>query len=419
MHKLLLFFCTQPLTAALRQFDERIVFKSRNASRAFIGLFLLALALPAQADWFQTWVGAVCDPQSGRGLVRFGYGDANDPGTFLNFDDPVIGGLTKLPVKNADKTDAWCSFPSGREIRIRYEMGDQQGDTRGPWSVWVDKKKIIERDTRVAYPYLVIVEPNAFRQCWFNLSEDQDPYDFTETKKRLLPDQVKPVTFGCDEELTPIRGTRDLVEYPKAGSSAKPRVGSLNVSFSKDDALCTSLIHRRENSHATMNAEDLDLIDTNKLGTGINSDRDKEELLSPLPQEGTGGIWVRAGDLGVSGETGIFYEVNSGHTYPVNYFVVPPKGVSEVEVKTGLSKASGFDGIARVARQLNWTVVGWDTLDVTGSRRGGWYSVIRANNATYLLDDPSDGFDPIYLWKVRRDGSLDEICSFNYVHPNL
>ena len=135
---------------------------------------MLSAANIAHADWFQTYVAATCDAASGRGMVRFGYGDADDSPKFAEVDSTVDGGLSHTPVTTYSKTDASCSFPSGREIKVRYVMGTgDHGDTRGPWSVWVDKIRIIQADVHEAFPFAVIVEKNGFRKCRFHLAADQ------------------------------------------------------------------------------------------------------------------------------------------------------------------------------------------------------------------------------------------------------
>jgi hypothetical protein len=80
---------------------------------------------PAFADYLQTYVATTCDMTTGRGMVRFGYGDADDAPKFIEVAPTVDGGLSTIPVANADKVQASCVFPAGREIKVRYEMGNR------------------------------------------------------------------------------------------------------------------------------------------------------------------------------------------------------------------------------------------------------------------------------------------------------
>src|SRR5260221_6994581 len=80
---------------------------------------IFLLPSEARADYLQTYVAVTCDAASGRGMVRFGYGDADQPPRFIEVDAKVDGGLSKHPVENSSEEEAHCSLPSGREIKVR------------------------------------------------------------------------------------------------------------------------------------------------------------------------------------------------------------------------------------------------------------------------------------------------------------
>jgi hypothetical protein len=290
---------------------------------------MLSAANIAHADWFQTYVAATCDAASGRGMVRFGYGDADDPPKFAEVEPTVDGGLSHAPVTSYDKTDASCSFPSGREIEIRYAMGTGVADTRGPWSVWVDKIRIIQADVHEAFPFAVIVEKKRFRKCTFHLAADQDLYDLTLTRG---PRPAGPTPVECDKDLSPLRGARDLVEYPLPNSHPAPRAGSILVTSTTNVNLCRSMIHD-------------DKIDAESLGTVI-VDWGGPTYLHPNDSHGrVEHVLARRVDLTNTGAAQTFYQVNSGHTFTRAFFVLPPATVSRQEVTQELAAAPNFDDI--------------------------------------------------------------------------
>jgi hypothetical protein len=365
-----------------------------------VGLaIMLSAANVAHADWFQTYVAATCDAPSGRGIVRFGYGDADDPPKFALVDSSVDGGLSHISVTNADKTDASCSFPSGREIKVRYVMGPGVADTRGPWSVWVDKIRIIRANALEEFPFAVIIDKHGFRKCRFQLAQGEDLYDLT---PGLATPPVK-----CDKELSPIRGTRDLVEYPMAGSPPVPRAGSILVTSAKDDKLCRSLIVN-------------DRIVADHLGTVIPAwDWGAPTYVYAEGSGDTTHVLSRRLDLTNSGVARNFYQVNSGHTFTRAFFVLPPATVSVDELTRELASASNFWDMPEVARKKGWLVLGWDVAPYRDTPVE--FSVIQAAHSTFLLGSPAvEAPDPAaILWKGRRDGTLVEVCVFQSVKPHL
>lgn len=307
---------------------------------------MLSAANIAHADWFQTYVAATCDAASGRGMVRFGYGDADDSPKFAEVDSTVDGGLSHTPVTTYSKTDASCSFPSGREIKVRYVMGTgDHGDTRGPWSVWVDKIRIIQADVHEAFPFAVIVEKNGFRKCRFHLAADQDLYDLTPTRGPL---PAGPTPVECDKDLSPVRGARDLVEYPLPNSPPAPRAGSILVKNAKNGKLCRSMIHA-------------DKIVVESLGTVIADwDWGRATYVHPNEPGETDSVSARQLDLMNTGIAQTFYQVNSGHTFTRAFFILPPATVSLEELTRVLAAAPEFDDMPKAARAKGWVVLGWD-----------------------------------------------------------
>ena len=188
---------------------------------------------PARADYLQTYVAATCDRGSGRGMVRFGYGDADDPPKFSAVSKEVDGGLSEIAVTNAAKVEATCSVPGDRKIRVRYVPGNNVADTLGEWAVWVNEREIVHGDANTSYPFAVIVEKNGYRICYFKLAQDQWVYDLTAS---VLPEHARPTPIECDKVLVP---------FPRRNSISA--TDAEKSEFAKaDDALNDAYKARRE-----------------------------------------------------------------------------------------------------------------------------------------------------------------------------
>lgn len=371
-------------------------------------LVLSCVARPAFADYLQTYVATTCDASTGRGMVRFGYGDADDPPKFDQVAQNVDGGLSQLPITNADKTQASCLFPTGREIKVRYEMGEGDGDTSGEWSVWVDKIRITHGDGRLWYPFAVIVEKQGFRVCKFHLAQDQWPYDLTSA---VRPDQRKPAPIECDDSPARITGPRDEVEYPKDGSKPSPPAGSILVAQSTDAALCQSLVESNGDSPGEIDIS----------GVGEPADEAKWASMTYI-RPGVPGATehVDRQDLDVlnAGTAQHVFRVNSGHTFTSTFYVVAPSSISITDLVAQLSKADWFENIPAIARGRGWTVLGWEVDPIKALYFD--IGIVRIKSTTYLLATPETKNGPAgVLWKARPDGTLQQVCLFEAVKPHL
>lgn len=229
-----------------------------RASIAICGT-LVFWTSPAHADYFTSWVATTCDLQSGRAAVRFGYADADDPPLFIVQEKPSLDdGISTIPVTNASQRDASCKLKNGTEVKIRLGTGYYEGDQ---FSVWVNGIRIahdIIGDDNL--PYEILVYPDGFRFCKFQLPPGDWVYDVTAAAQKSTP-------IHCETTLTPISGTRDLVEYPADPRSRTPQTGSIIVAKA-NAPFCHELI-----SPAPPNANFKFYIDVpEKLGRSVAAD---------------------------------------------------------------------------------------------------------------------------------------------------
>jgi uncharacterized protein YecT (DUF1311 family) len=137
-------------------------------------------------------------------MVRFGYGDADDPPKFSEVSKEIDGGLSEIPVANAARVEASCSLPGNRKIRVRYVSGNNVADTLGEWTVWVNAVEIVHGDASDAensFPTAVVIEPNGYRICTINLAQGQWVYDLTAS---VSPKEARPTPIECDKVLAPL-----------------------------------------------------------------------------------------------------------------------------------------------------------------------------------------------------------------------
>jgi hypothetical protein len=365
----------------------------------------------AHADYLQTYVATTCDSSSGRGMVRFGYGDADDPPKFSEVSPEIDGGLSKIPVTNADKLQASCSLPDGREIKIRYVPGSNVADTLGLWSVWVDKVRILHGDANTSYPFAVIVEKTGYRVCNFHLAKDQWAYDLTAS---VPPRQARPTPIECDKVLSPLGGSRDFVEYPAPHSESPPRPGSLYVTHASDREFCETLISKEPSEASEQTTKDS--LDLQRLGTEVE-DWNSLTYIRPQAIGATEHFETQRLDLTNSGVAVPVYRVGSGHTFTTTFFIVPPATVSLEQVRVALSAETDFSEIPAIARKYGWIVIGWKPSEIDDPFE---MAVIHGPEGTYLMGSPEHDTDPAaVLWKPQRDGSLKLECIFQVVRPHL
>lgn len=196
----------------------------------------------ARADYFSSWIATTCDPGSGMAAVRFGYADADDAPLFMHADPSIDHGLTAMPTPNASQQEASCSLPSGREVRVRLVIGNE--NEVDEYSVWVDKIKVIHAaiDTNGRpIPFAVIIYPNGFRACHFGSL--RDVYDVTTAGQNTpVGTHSPPPSINCDTALSPVKGFRDLVEFPASGKK-RPSTGTVLVTQSTNEKLCHDIIY--------------------------------------------------------------------------------------------------------------------------------------------------------------------------------
>jgi hypothetical protein len=331
-------------------------------------------------------------------MVRFGYGDADQPPRFVEVDAKVDGGLSKRPVENSSEEEARCSLPGGREIKVRTGVNARFSNALQRWSVWVDKIQVISGQLFDPAPFAVIINGDHFTTCRFQLSEEQSLYSLTQLSSASVPIQCR--------SQTQISGARDLIEYP-IHPLPKAEVGSILITSAIDAHLCESMV-----PEGPIRREDGLVLD--QIGTLVT----EADWGEPTYVHGgaTEHVFSKQLDLTNTGRPQIFYKVSSGHTLTQSFFVLPPVLTPLNDVVRELAIARDFHEMPSIARKKGWIVLGEGANNVVPFD----YAVIQGGQGTYLYGAPQEAGDTEFgLWKGRPDGTMQNVCSFQLVQPHL
>jgi hypothetical protein len=370
---------------------------------------LIFWAAPAHADYFTSWVATTCDLQSGRAAVRFGYADADDPPLFIVQEKPSLDdGISTIPVTNASQRDASCKLKNGTEVKIRLGARYYEGDQ---FSVWVNGIRIahdIIGDDNL--PYEILVYPDGFRFCKFRLPPGDWVYDVTAAAQ-------KPTPIHCETTLTPISGTRDLVEYPADPRSRRPETASIIVAKA-NAPFCHEMI-----LPAPPNANFKFYIGVpEKLGSSVGADEWSAPVyLFPQDRGGRPSVSTVLFDFWDTGQKVPVYLLNSGGTFTTEFAVVPDQGATKDDVIQVAASAGNF----WEASQKAATTKGWSVYTAAGTpydQEAIGITFARIHNASYLLYGASRGSenDPItVLMKPQRGGKLTTVCTFQEIRAHF
>jgi hypothetical protein len=369
---------------------------------------LMFWAAPAHADYFTSWVATTCDLQSGRAAVRFGYADADDPPLFIVQEKPSLDdGISTIPVTNASQRDASCKLKNGTEVKIRLGTGYYEGDQ---FSVWVNRIRIahdIIGDDNL--PYEILVYPDGFRFCKFRLTPGDWVYDVTSAAQ-------KPTPIHCETTLTPISGTRDLLEYP-ADPRSRQQTGSIVVTKA-NAPFCHELI-----LPAPPNANFKFYIGVpEKLGSSVGADEWSAPVyLFPQDRAGRASVSTVLFDFWDTGQKVPVYLFNSGGTFTTEFAVVPDQGATKDEVIQVAASASNFWEASQEAAKTK----GWSVYTAAGTpydQEAIGITFARIHNASYLLYGASRGSDndpTTVLMKPQRRGKLTTVCVFQEMRAHF
>jgi hypothetical protein len=137
----------------------------------------------------------------------------------------------------------------------------------------------------------------------------------------------------------------------------------------------------------------------------------------------TESVGVQQLDLTNTGVAQQVYNVNSGHTFTLEFFVIPPATVSIDQLIEEFSVERDFTEIPVIARKKGWLVLGWNIPPYHTTPFQ--IEVIKAPKATYLLgysESPASGQSETnptaVLWKGLPNGTLKQVCVFQIVKPH-
>jgi hypothetical protein len=259
------------------------------------------------------------------------------------------------------------------------------------------------------------INEDASRRCDFKLPEGVSLYDLAST----------PVPIICDEAV-PLSGTPDQVEYPPAGSPARPPVGSMVIQDATNEQLCRRLV-LDEAKTQYVQGDGRDIEARVPLGSEVVSLRNVGRAFRGFRNVELGG-W-RNGHVGVA-ELDIFndsmprrvFRISGGsHYFAGDLFVVTDLEVPKAQVIEMLDKqlkpSGGVDDIESDAISHGW-IAFTGAHTVYRSTRYTYFKLFIVDGVCYILSFA--GVDPTaVLLQPLRSGDMKTICVFQNVRANL
>jgi hypothetical protein len=373
------------------------------------------------ADWLQSWVAVTCDSVTNQALVRFGYADGNSSPTFVQIPKDIDGGLSLIPVSDPHLSEASCTFPDGREVKVRkgylpkMSYGVYSAAPAFLYSVWANKVRIIQGEDVGAFPFGVIVGVDRFRRCR-NLRASYD----------LIT--VGGASVECDKNATLIAGGADRIEYPPNNLESRKKIGSISIVYSREKNLCKALIKKNQPSRHTAW-----LLEPGEIGWG--DETISTEDINEMPEielksvSDSQPITSFEYDLYNSGNTQKIYEyTNFSRAFDANFFVVTPRNTQDKEVIaffSGVGRLSQFDKFTDDAKSKGWKILSGAQTPYKNLQNLR-VKIISYRKKSYLLVLPSDDTSPPSYYqdptgvvmKLGTENRIEKACVFQRVYPH-